>query len=92
MFLHNSSLQIRLHLQRNYFQREHSNTALLFRIRSRNRLKALGDKLILLLTRIGRLLFLQGLSPGNTLPSARLELAHVFTVALNLFLLGIGTA
>lgn len=92
-FFNNHSLTITRFTTQLASQENPLKTALLFvSSRSRDSLKALGNKLILLLTHIGRLLLFQSLPPGHSTLAASLELAHVFTVSLSLFLLGISTA
>jgi hypothetical protein len=51
---------------------------------------ALCDKLGLLLTSLARLGLFENLAAGRPTATRRLELAHVFPVALDLFLLGVG--
>jgi len=54
--------------------------------------EALGNEFRLYLARVARLCLFQQLAAAHTLASARFEFAHVFAVALDLFLLGVGAA
>eukprot|EP00977_Amphora_coffeiformis_P007346 scaffold1588_cov222-Amphora_coffeaeformis.AAC.18 len=53
--------------------------------------EALANEFIFRLTSTGRECLLHGLSATRSLFSRRLEFAHIFTVTLDLFLLGIGS-
>ena len=65
---------------------------LVFRVGRRKVREALSNELGLILTSLGGLRLLHQLSTASSLASTGLELAHVLSVALDLLLLGVGTA